>query len=127
MRAVPQGSPVEKENQELKKINAVYDSIQSGVSFELLVKQFSDDRGTSQKGGELPYFGTGRMIPEFEKAAFALKEIGDIARPIKTAYGYHIIKLIDNKPLDSFEELKPTIKNKGIPVIHTSPSLNKFN
>ncbi len=112
MRAVPQGSSADKANKELKKINAVYDSIQSGVSFEILAKRYSDDKGTSQKGGELPFFGTGRMIPEFEKAAFSLKEVGDVSRPIKTAYGYHIIKLIDTKPLASFEELKPTIKNK---------------
>ncbi len=112
MRMVPQGSPAEKDKTQLKKINAIYDSIQSGVSFKLLVKRYSEDKGTSQKGGELPFFGTGRMIPEFEKAAFALREVGDVSRPIKTAYGYHIIKLLDNKPLESFEELKPTIKKK---------------
>lgn len=112
MRAVPQGSSPAKDNQELKMINSIYDSIQAGVKFVDMVMQYSDDRGTSKNGGELPYFGTGRMIPEFEKAAFALKEKGDVCRPIKTAYGYHIIQLIDVKPLGSLEDVKPTIKSK---------------
>lgn len=112
MRAVPQGSSIEKENLENQKIQSLYDSIQAGANFEKMVAQYSDDRGTSKKGGELPFFGAGRMIPEFEKAAFGLKEIGAIAKPVKTAYGYHIIKLLDVKPLETYEELKPTIKNK---------------
>lgn len=112
MLALPKGTSVVKENQELKKINAIYDSIQAGADFVEMVVKYSDDRGTSKKGGELPYFGAGRMIPEFEKAAFALAEIGDVSKPIKTAYGYHIIKLLDVKSLGSLEEVRPTIISK---------------
>lgn len=112
MRAVPQGSSSEKEALEREKIYQVYDSLKAGANFEAMARQFSDDRGTSARGGELPYFGAGRMIPEFEKAAFSIEEVGQLAEPIQTAYGWHIIKLLDKKPLDSYEELKPSIKNK---------------
>ncbi len=112
MCAVPQGSSAEKDQEELTKINAIYDSIQAGASFEEMAKKYSDDRGSSQKGGELPFFGTGRMIPEFEQAAFALKQKGEVSKPIKTNYGYHIIKLLDVRPIGSYEDLASGIKNK---------------
>ncbi|MCF6365398.1 MAG: peptidylprolyl isomerase [Bacteroidales bacterium] len=92
-----------------EKIDSIYNRILSGDKFEDLVK-FSDDRGTAKKGGELPEFNTGKMVPEFEKAAFALKNPGDIGKPIKTAFGWHIIKLIDKRPPDSFEKQKEDIK-----------------
>ncbi|MCK9205848.1 MAG: peptidylprolyl isomerase [Salinivirgaceae bacterium] len=112
MRAVPQGSGVEKDQAEKEKIDALYDSIVAGANFDRMVRQYSDDRGTSQKGGELPFFGLRQMVPEFEQAAFELKEIGQVSKPIKTAYGWHIIKLLETKPVGTFEEVKPTIKNK---------------
>ncbi len=112
MRAVPQGSSPEKEQAEKEKIYQIYDSISLGANFEQMVRSYSDDKGTSQKAGELPYFSTGRMIPEFEKAAFSINDIGGISEPVKTAYGWHIIKLLDKKPLGSYEEMKPTIKSK---------------
>ncbi|OFX92997.1 MAG: hypothetical protein A2W97_05310 [Bacteroidetes bacterium GWE2_40_63] len=112
MRAVPQGSGVEKDQAEKEKIDALYDSIVAGANFDRMVRQYSDDRGTSQKGGELPFFGLRQMVPEFEQVAFELKEIGQVSKPIKTAYGWHIIKLLETKPVGTFEEMKPTIKNK---------------
>ncbi len=112
MRATPKGSSKEKILEEKTKIFHIYDSLIAGVDFVEMVGKYSDDRGTSTKGGELPYFGTGRMIPEFEKAAFAIKEIGALSKPIQTSYGWHIIKLIDIKALGSFEELEATIKSK---------------
>jgi len=112
MRTVPQGSGILKDEQQKQMIYQIYDSLKAGADFAEMAKKYSDDRGTSSKGGELPYFGAGRMIPEFEKAAFSLKNIGDVSKPIKTFYGYHIIKLIDVKPIGSYEDLKPTIKKR---------------
>lgn len=112
MRAVPQGSSAEKEALEREKIYQIYDSLNTGANFEDMVRTFSDDRGTSARGGELPYFQAGRMIPEFEKAAFSIAEVGGIAEPVQTAYGWHIVKLLDKKPLDAYEVLKPSIKSK---------------
>ncbi len=112
MRTVPQGSGILKDEQQKQMIYQIYDSLKAGADFAEMAKKYSDDRGTSSKGGELPYFGAGRMIPEFEKAAFSLQNIGDVSKPIKTFYGYHIIKLIDVKPIGSYEDLKPTIKKR---------------
>lgn len=57
-------------------------------------------------------FGTGRMVPEFERAAFDLKNLNDYTTPVRTAYGWHIIRLLDKKPLGTFEELQADLKGK---------------
>ena len=98
-----------------KKAQEIYDKLQKGESFEELANMFSDDFNSSEKGGVLPPFGTGtttRMLPEFEEAAFALKNDGDISKPVKTQYGYHIIKRIGWKDLASFESMKKDLQNK---------------
>lgn len=94
------------------KIDELYAKIKAGGDFAEMAKQHSDDKGSAKKGGELPMFGTGRMVVEFEKAAFALKNDGDISFPIQTQYGWHIIKRLSKKELGSFDELKPELKGK---------------
>ncbi|MFN5710396.1 MAG: peptidylprolyl isomerase [Bacteroidota bacterium] len=94
------------------KIDEMYAKIKAGADFAEMAKQFSDDKGSAKKGGELPMFGTGRMVIEFEKAAFALKNDGDMSMPIQTQYGWHIIKRLSKKELGSFDELKPELKAK---------------
>ncbi len=94
------------------KIDELYAKIKSGADFAEMAKQHSDDKGSAKKGGELPIFGTGRMVIEFEKAAFALKNDGDISAPIQTQYGWHIIKRLSKKELGTFDELKSELKGK---------------
>lgn len=94
------------------KAKMIYDQIMAGASFDSLARAMSDDKGTAPKAGVLPAFGTGKMLPEFETAAFALKEAGDISKPVKTAYGFHIIKLIDKTPLASFDDMKADLTRK---------------
>ncbi len=96
----------------VQKINELYGKLKAGENFEDLAKKFSDDQGSSKNGGALPMFGTGRMVPEFEKAAFELKNIGDYSAPVKTSYGWHIIKLLERKPLGTYEELQGELKSK---------------
>lgn len=96
----------------VQKINEIYQKLQAGEKFEDLAKQFSDDQSSSKNGGLLPWFGTGRMVPEFETAAYSLKYPGDYSKPVKTAYGWHIIKLMETKPLASFETLQPELKQR---------------
>jgi len=86
--------------------------IQSGASFEELAKKNSDDPGSAQKGGELPPFQHGAMVPEFEQAAFALQNKGQLSGLVKSQYGFHIIQLIDKEPAHtkSFEEVKTEIE-----------------
>ncbi len=92
-----------------EKIDSIYTRILADDKFEDLV-QFSDDKGTAKKGGELPEFSTGRMVPEFEMAAYALLKPGDISKPVKTTFGWHIIKLIEKRPPESFEKQKEDIR-----------------
>ena len=67
------------------------------ADFAALAKQYSDDDTNNQNGGDLDYFGRGRMVAEFEQAAFGMKA-GEISNLVKTAFGFHIIKVVDNKP-----------------------------
>lgn len=94
------------------KINEIYAKLKAGEKFEDLARQFSEDQSTAKNGGALPAFGTGRMVPEFEKAAFALKYPGDYSEPVKTSYGWHIIKLMETKPVGTYEELQTELKQK---------------
>ena len=68
-----------------------------GADFAALAKQYSEDESNNANGGDLDYFGRGRMVAEFEQAAFAMKN-GEISNLVKTAFGFHIIKMVDNKP-----------------------------
>ena len=93
-------------------IDSIYQRIVAGDDFGTLAKNLSQDKGSSVKNGELPWFGTGRMVPQFETAAFALKNVGDISKPIQSDYGWHIIKLIDRKGLAAFDEVKADLERK---------------
>jgi len=69
--------------------------ITSGGDFGPLAKKFSDCP-SGKKGGDLGWFGRNEMVPEFEKAAFGARK-GDVVGPVKTQFGYHLIKVIDQK------------------------------
>lgn len=95
------------------KINEIYNEIQSGkISFEDAVAQYSEDRKSKVNNGELGYFTTGKMTESFENAAFALKDKGEISKPIKTQFGYHILQLIGKKPIAPMIDLKSELKQK---------------
>ena len=70
---------------------SLLERIQKGEKFGKLAKEFSLDSGSAKRDGSLGYFGRGKMVKEFEKAAFNL-QTGQISEPVKTQYGYHIIK-----------------------------------
>lgn len=95
-----------------KKVDELYSRLRKGESWDKLVAQFSEDAGSAANGGELPPFGTGRMIPAFEEVAFKLQKPGDIAAPVQTPYGFHIIKLLEKQPVAKFSDLEPTLKSK---------------
>jgi peptidyl-prolyl cis-trans isomerase SurA len=103
----------EKEKAELKaKIDELYGKLQAGGKFEDLAKQYSDDKPSAEKGGQLQWFGSSRMPIEFEKAAFALKANGDYSQPFETKYGWHIVKRLDKKGLMSYDEMKGDLKQR---------------
>ena len=70
---------------------SLLERIQKGEKFGKLAKEFSIDSGSAKRDGSLGYFGRGKMVKEFEKSAFNL-QTGQISEPVKTQYGYHIIK-----------------------------------
>lgn len=92
------------------KIDELAAKIKAGEKFEEVARLFSDDKQTSDRGGQLSPFKGGRLPKEFEDAAFALKQDGDISAPVMTPYGWHIIKRNEVKGLSSFDQMKPELK-----------------
>lgn len=76
----------------------------AGEDFAKLAQEFSKDPSTAPKGGDLGFFGRGQMAAEFEQAAFGLQNPGDISDPVRTQFGFHVIKLLAKGK--SFEEAK---------------------
>lgn len=79
-----------------KKAEDLYNKAKAGEDFAKLATENSQDPSSAVNGGDLGFFGKGKMVPEFEKAAFDAKA-GDIVGPVKTVYGYHIIKVVEKK------------------------------
>ena len=95
-----------------KKANEIYEKLKAGADFSEMAKQYSDDKGSSKDGGALPWFGTGRMVENFENAAFALENNGDFSQPIKTRFGWHIIQRNDLKGIPTFEEIEEDLERQ---------------
>jgi len=95
------------------KINEIFKRLQQGENFEALAKQLSEDKGTASKGGEIKPFKSGELSSqEFEKQAYQLKNLEDISKPFNTEFGWHIVKLLNKKEMESFEEMKPKLESK---------------
>lgn len=82
-----------------------------GADFAAVARQFSQDPGSARNGGDLGFFGPGMMVQEFDSVAFALAD-GEISRPFKTPFGWHIIKRIESKGPGSFEENLEAIRKQ---------------
>ena len=103
-----------------KLAQEIHDQVKSDPSkFAELAKEKSVDKTSGQKGGDLGMFGQGRMVPDFERAAFALKA-GEISDVVKTQYGFHVIMVVERKdgerrPFEQVkDQIKATIRNKAI-------------
>jgi parvulin-like peptidyl-prolyl isomerase len=95
-----------------RKADSIYKALQGGADFGALAKEQSEDPGSAKRGGDLGWFGKGQMVKEFEEACFN-GPVGTIQRPVKTSYGYHIIR-VDARTNRQFvveriiNEIKPT-------------------
>lgn len=95
-----------------ERINAAYARLQKGEPFESVCRDLSDDATSRNNGGILPPFEPGRWVPTFEDAAFALTNPGAYSTPVRTNYGWHIIKLIKRSPLESYSTLSSSIRQR---------------
>jgi peptidyl-prolyl cis-trans isomerase C len=100
-----------KDDNSIKEAQELLAKIKGGAKFEDLAKEFSKDPGSGARGGDLGFFGEGRMVKPFEDAVKALAKPGDISEPIESQFGYHIIRLEERqaKTTRSFEEVKPQL------------------
>ncbi len=96
------------------KIFTLYDQLQAGHPWSELCSEHSDDLSTRQNGGKLKPFRAGMMsnVPEFESAALELEDPGQISDPVRTQYGWHIIRLERKIPLGKFEDLAASLKTR---------------
>ncbi len=112
MVAVQASKGAEGEIASKMRIDSVYNMLKKGGNFETLVEQYSEDKFSKNTKGTLATFGVGQMTTEFEEAAFALKNPGDISQPVKTKFGYHIIKLIKKTPLQPYDSVKTELTKR---------------
>ncbi len=111
MIRLPQKATPETAKEAKAKIDEIYSKLEAGEDFSKLAEQYSEDPQTAKKGGQLPKFTPGRMLPNFEEKIFSQEE-GKYSKPFRTKVGWHIVKLISKKPINSLEQERPQIKRK---------------
>ncbi len=99
-----------KSEDEAKKI---FDQVKKGGDFAKIAREKSIDTGSAKNGGDLGFFARGQMVPEFDKAAFSLKE-GEVSGPVQTQFGYHIIKITGKKEgkIVEFDKVKDLLTQR---------------
>lgn len=96
--------PSERDEEDiLETANMIHQELMDGEDFAILASEFSQDPSNAEQGGDLGFFGRGRMVPEFEEKAFSM-EIGEISEPVRSQFGWHIIKLTDTRTNDEGEK-----------------------
>jgi len=90
----------------------LYNQAHNGADFSELVKKWSSDQGSKNAGGDLGWFGPNRMIHSFDSAVYSLNTIGSLSTPIRTRYGWHIIKLLGKRESASYPESRNSILEK---------------
>lgn len=105
------------ENQDTKnkaeeKINACYKQLQGGASFTDMVKQFSEDAGSTRSAGQMRWLRSGELPANIEEKVFALTDSGSFTKPVQSDYGWHIFQLLGKRPLASFDQIKPQIEER---------------
>ena len=98
----PEGTTPEADAAAKAKATEVLNKIKGGADFAAMARQYGTD-GTTATGGDLGWFQQGRMVPEFEKAVFAAASAGLLPAPVKTSFGYHIIKITAPKTSQTYE------------------------
>jgi peptidyl-prolyl cis-trans isomerase SurA len=101
------------EEESFKKIEEIRREIlDNKISFEQAASKYSEDRGNAEKGGELNWFEVSKMVPQFIKGISEIDGPGGISHPVRTEYGWHLIKLLELKKVPPYNEYLPELKNK---------------
>lgn len=111
--AVPKGAPeADKAKAKAKADELLAQAKKNPAGFAELARKNSQDEGSAQRGGDLDFFTRGAMVKPFEDAVFAMKDKGEIAGPVESEFGYHVIQLTDVKvpKQRTFEEMKPELE-----------------
>ncbi|MDR1974861.1 MAG: peptidylprolyl isomerase [Bacteroidales bacterium] len=117
-----------------KKAEEIYSLLQNGEKFEDMVHLYSDDKASASKNGYLGEFGVNRMLPQIIEVLYNTK-VGEYTKPIQTALGFHIVKLISTTGQETFENLKPNLEFRiqrdldraEIPIISFVEKMKKEN
>ena len=123
MKRVASNASEETINRQKEAIDSIARLLKEGADFDKLARKNSDDRRSAAKGGELPWFSSSSMMPQFANPAFALDHNGEISPVIRTPYGWHIIKRIDYRPVGSFDDMKELLADK----IRKNPAMNNHS
>ncbi len=99
---VAQDAPEEEVQSASRKIAEIRAELLAGADFAELAKKYSEDLANKDQGGDLGWFSHGRMVPEFDQAAFALQE-GEISQPVRSQFGFHLIQLLERRRTDDFK------------------------
>jgi peptidyl-prolyl cis-trans isomerase SurA len=108
---VPRDATPEVEAQIKAQADAIYNDLLAGADFAQMAREKSQDQSNAMRGGELPWVAAGDLVKEIEDAAFSL-EVGQVAAPVRSNYGYHIVKLNDKRGVRSFEEMRPELQQR---------------
>lgn len=102
---IPKQPSVADSQRVVRQIEELYDQLVNGADFETLARDFSEDTSNASEGGDLGFFGRNAMVPEFEAAAFETPP-GTVSQPVKTEYGWHIIKVEETAVRDGEEQVR---------------------
>lgn len=112
LKVSPDGAPADRAEKARNFIDSVYNLVMADPDkFASIAETSSDDRNSARQGGALPWFGTGEMVEDFDSVSFALKD-GEISKPFKSSFGWHIVKRIDHRDRASKAEGKSAFLTK---------------
>lgn len=112
MKATPPGSEKSYLQRAKAEIDSLHKLILAGEDFSNLASKYSDDKGSASNGGSLPWFGVGEMVHEFSEQSFSLMHNGDISKPFRTIYGWHIVKRENREDMPAYEQARKLLESK---------------
>ncbi|MBQ9231224.1 MAG: peptidylprolyl isomerase [Prevotella sp.] len=124
---VPQKASVNEQRQAQQRIESIYRELQQGADFAQLACQYSQDKASSSKGGEMGWYARGQMLKEIEDVVFALEK-GEMSRPFLSTIGYHIFLMTDRKAVEGYDAVRDELSaEKAQRLIHQQVTTNRLS